>query len=230
QLALEALAATALVDLPPQVTVALLVADVHTGEVLASVGSADYTSEAWRGYVDMTQALRSPGSTLKPLIYGLAFSNGILHPESLLDDRPEDYGGYAPQNFDGVVRGRVTAREALELSLNLPVVAITESLGPARLLAALRRAGVHAVVPGDTPGLAVALGGVEISLEGLVQLYASLANGGEVVELTTVPCGGNGSEQAGSAASRPRLISAGASWQVAEILAGAPRPAGSPKW
>ncbi|HLU82952.1 MAG TPA: penicillin-binding protein 1C, partial [Trueperaceae bacterium] len=184
QLALEALAATALVDLPPQVTVALLVADVHTGEVLASVGSADYTSEARRGYVDMTQALRSPGSTLKPLIYGLAFSSGILHPESLLDDRPEDYGGYAPQNFDGVFRGRVTARRALELSLNLPVVAVTEVLGPARLLAALRQAGVQAVVPGDAPGLAVALGGVGISLEGLVQLYASLANGGEVVELT----------------------------------------------
>ena len=229
QRALETLAASALVDLPPQVTVALLVADVHSGEVLASVGSGDYTSEARRGYVDMTQALRSPGSTLKPLIYGLAFSSGILHPESLLYDRPEDYGGYAPQNFDGTFRGRVTARQALELSLNLPVVAVTEALGPARLLAALRQAGVQAVVQGDTPGLAVALGGVGISLTGLVQLYASLANGGQVVELTTVLPGGDGSAQA-AAVSRPRLLSAVASWQVAQILAGAPRPAGSPAW
>ena len=225
QAALEALAASALVDLPQQVTVAMLVADPVTGEVLASVGSADYTSEARRGFVDMTQALRSPGSTLKPLVYALAFSDGSLHPETLLNDRPEDYGGYAPQNFDGEFRGRVTARQALQLSLNLPVVALTEALGPARLLAALRLAGVQAAVPGDVPGLAVALGGVGVSLEGLLQLYAAFARGGEVVTLTDAA---QGSVDARPTA--PRLVSAVASWLVADILAGAPRPAGSPAW
>jgi penicillin-binding protein 1C len=223
QAALEALAAAALIGLPPQVTVAMLVAEHGSGEVLASVGSADYTSSARRGFVDMTQALRSPGSTLKPLVYGLAFSDGTLHPQTLLNDRPEDYGGYAPQNFDGDFRGRVTAREALQLSLNLPVVALTQALGPARLMAALRQAGVRAVVPGDAPGLAVALGGVGVSLEGLVQLYATIAAGGEVVELKD-----GAGERVSTAPAL--LMSEVASWQVADILAGGSRPAGSPDW
>lgn len=220
QSGLEALARGALVSLPSHVTVALLVADQDSGEVLASVGSADYTSVPRAGFVDMTRAVRSPGSTLKPLVYGLAFSDGLAHPETLLNDRPEDYGGYAPQNFDGYFRGPVTAREALQASLNLPVVAITQALGPARLLAALRLAGVTAVVPGDVPGLAVALGGVGMSLEGLVQLYAAIARGGEARALT-VRAG-----QAGLLSAR--LMSAQAAWQVADVLAGAPRAGGLP--
>ena len=217
QAALEELAADALGDLPPQATLALLVADPDGGEILASVGSADYTSDARRGYVDMTRALRSPGSTLKPLVYGLAFSDGLAHPETLLNDRPEDYGGYAPQNFDGGFRGPVTAREALQASLNVPVVALTEALGPARLLAELRRAGVEAVVPGDAPGLAISLGGIGVSLEGLVQLYATLARGGEAQALSAVagavPAGGG----------RARLLTPQAAWHVADVLADAPR-------
>lgn len=220
QAALEALARGALVDLPAPATLALLVADPDSGAILASVGSADYTSDARRGFVDMTQALRSPGSTLKPLVYGLAFSDGLAHPETLLNDRPEDYGGYAPQNFDGVFRGPVTARFALQTSLNLPVVALTEALGPARLLAAMRQAGVAAVVPGDAPGLAVALGGVGVSLEGLVQLYAAIARGGEARGLSVV---------AGDVAPLPlRLMTPEAAWHVADVLAEVPRPAGSP--
>lgn len=233
QAAMEALARGALVGLPRQVTVALVVADADSGEVLAEVGSADYASAARRGYVDMTTALRSPGSTLKPLVYGLAFSDGLAHPETLLNDRPEDYGGYAPQNFDGVFRGPVTAREALQASLNLPVVALTEALGPARLLAALRAAGVEVVVPGDTAGLAVALGGVGVSLEGLVQLYAAIARGGEARALR-VRAGGAAGEGEAPASSgtpaRPRLMTPEAAWQVADILAGAPRPANLPDW
>lgn len=220
QAALEALASGALVDLPAPATLALLVADPDSGEVLASVGSADHTSDARRGFVDMTQALRSPGSTLKPLVYGLAFSDGLAHPETLLNDRPEDYGGYAPQNFDGVFRGPVTAREALQTSLNLPAVALTEALGPARLLAAMRQAGVEAVVPGDVPGLAVALGGVGVSLEGLVQLYAAIARGGEARGLSVAP--------GGVADSAMRLMTPEAAWHVADVLAEGPRPAGSP--
>lgn len=222
QAALEALARGALVDLPAPATLALLVADPDSGAILASVGSAAYTSDARRGFVDMTQALRSPGSTLKPLVYGLAFSDGLAHPETLLNDRPEDYGGYAPQNFDGVFRGPVTARAALQASLNLPVVALTEALGPARLLAAMRQAGVEAVVPGDAPGLAVALGGVGVSLEGLVQLYAAIARGGEARGLSVVAGGG--------ADSALRLMTPEAAWHVADVLAEAPRPAGFPDW
>lgn len=230
QAALEALAAEALRDLPAPTTVALVVADPDSGTILASVGSADYTSDARRGFVDMTQALRSPGSTLKPLVYGLAFSDGIAHPETLLNDRPEDYGGYAPQNFDGTFRGPVTAREALQASLNLPVVALTDALGPARVLAALRQAGVEAVVPGDAPGLAISLGGIGVSLEGLVQLYAAIARGGEAVALSAVAGAHDAGTSAGTSAPRARPLTPQAAWHVADVLAGATRDASLPDW
>lgn len=119
-------------------------------------------------------------------------------------------------------RGPVTARAALQASLNLPVVALTEALGPARLLAAMRQAGVEAVVPGDTPGLAVALGGVGVSPEGLVQLYAAIARGGEARGLSVVP-----GDVVDSAL---RLMTAEAAWHVGDVLAEAPRPAELPDW
>lgn len=227
QAALEALAAAALVGLPPQATVAMLLADPDSGAVLATVGSAEYTSQARLGFVDMTQALRSPGSTLKPLVYGLAFSDGIAHPLTLINDRPEDYGGYAPQNFDGWFRGQVTARDALQLSLNLPVVELTNVIGAPRLVGALRQAGVAAVVPGDAPGLAVALGGVGVSLEGLVQLYGTIARGGSARVLTVVAGEESILDEPGLAVAR-QLMTPEAAWQVANVLATAPRPAGLP--
>jgi penicillin-binding protein 1C len=221
QAALEELAADALRDLPGQATLALLVADPVGGRVLASVGSADPTSDARRGFVDMTQALRSPGSTLKPLIYGLAFSDALAHPETLLHDRPASYAGYAPQNFDGTFRGPISAREALQASLNLPVVELTQALGPARVMAALRQAGVDAAVPGAAPGLAISLGGVGISLEGLVQLYAAIARGGEAVALSYVE---------GAAAPLGRVMTPQAAWHVGDVLAASHRPARLPDW
>jgi penicillin-binding protein 1C len=228
QVAVEELAAGALLGLPAQATVALLVADPDSGAVLATVGSADHTSDARRGYVDMTQALRSPGSTLKPLVYGMAFSDGLAHPETLLNDRPEDYGGYAPQNFDGVFRGQVTARNALQQSLNLPVVELTQAIGPARLLTALRQAGVTVEVPGDEAGLAIALGGVGMSLEGLVQLYGAIARGGTARQFHVLAGEKVPALEPGSALASPRLLTPEAAWQVADVLATAPRPAGFP--
>jgi penicillin-binding protein 1C len=221
QIALEDLARGALRDLPAQATVALMVADPQSGAVLASVGSGDYLDPRRQGFVDMTQALRSPGSVLKPLVYGLAFSDGLAHPETLLNDRPARFAGYAPQNFDRMFRGPVSAREALQVSLNLPVVELTQALGPARLMAALRQAGVNAVVPGDAPGLAVSLGGLGVSLEGLVQLYAAMARGGEAVDLSAT---------APQMLARQRLMSAEAAWHLGDILADAPRPARLPDW
>ena len=221
QAALEELAQDALAGLPRQVTVAILVARQDSGVVLASVGSADYTDDARRGFVDMTQALRSPGSTLKPLVYGLAFADGLAHPETLLNDRPATFAGYAPRNFDNTFRGPVSAREALQASLNLPVVELTHALGPPRVMAALRQAGIVAEVPGDVPGLAVTLGGLGMSLEGLVQLYAAIARGGEALALKVV-----------EDASQPRaqLMTPAAAWHVGDVLAGAPRPARLPDW
>ncbi|MDQ2090976.1 penicillin-binding protein 1C [Marimonas arenosa] len=213
QTALERLATTSLRGLPDQLSIAMLVADHRNGEVLASVGSASYgTTSARQGFVDMTQALRSPGSTLKPLVYAMGFDRGLAHPETIIDDRPVAFGSYAPQNFDGGFRGELRVAEALRLSLNIPVVMLMDEIGPARFMAGLRRAGVEAVVPGGKPGLAVALGGVGIRLQDLVQLYASLARGGDAIELRWKSAEVRGEGQ--------RVVSRAAAWQVSHILAG----------
>lgn len=219
QAQIETLAAEAVAAQPEALQVAIVIADHRSGEVLASVGSAAYTGDARQGFVDMTSALRSPGSTLKPLIYALAFDEGLAHPETLLEDRPTSFGGYAPQNFDRTFHGTIRAREALQLSLNIPAVALTDAMGPARLLAGLRRAGVNPVIPGNQPGLAVALGGVGVTLNDMVQLYAALARGGVALPLRVT---GTGSEAG-------RLVSATAAWQVADILSGLAPPPGAPE-
>ncbi len=105
-----------------KLSAAILVADHGTGEILAYVGSSDYLDGERQGAVDMASAVRSPGSTLKPFIYGLAFEAGFAHPETLIDDRPARFGNYAPKNFDEDYRGTVSMREALSQSLNIPAV------------------------------------------------------------------------------------------------------------
>ena len=133
----------------------------------------------------MTRAVRSPGSTLKPLIYGLAFEQGLAHPETLIEDRPTGFDGYAPKNFDGFHRGTVTVREALQQSLNVPAVVALDAVGPARLVARLKRAAVNAELPDQSaPGLAIGLGGVGVTLRDLVSLYAAIARGGTAVTLS----------------------------------------------
>lgn len=220
QRALETIAARIARTGGERLSVAIVVADHGTGDILASVGGADFGAETRQGYVDMTRAPRSPGSTLKPLVYGLAFDAGLAHPETLIDDRPTRFGDYAPQNFDRTFHGTLRVREALQMSLNIPVVALTDAIGPARLLAALKRAGVEPAIPGGQPGLAVALGGVGVTLEDLVQLYAAIARGGVPVSLHAT---------AGmTEAKRLRLLSAEAAWQVADILSGVAPPPGSP--
>jgi penicillin-binding protein 1C len=216
---LEDLAADALRGLGERLSIAILVADHETGAVLASVGSAGLVEDARQGFVDMTTALRSPGSTLKPLVYALAFDRGLAHPDTLIDDRPVAFGSYAPQNFDGLFRGEVRVAEALRLSLNVPVVHLTEALGPANLMAALHRAGVKTALPGGQPGLAVALGGVGVSLEGLVQLYAGLAHGGQARPLQW--------RQGDAPLDSQQIVSRSAAWQVAHVMAGMPPPPGA---
>ncbi len=219
QARIEALAVDAIAGQGARLQVAIVVADHASGEVLASVGSAGYRADARQGFIDMTRALRSPGSALKPLVYALAFDQGLAHPETLLEDRPAAFGTYVPQNFDRQFRGTVRAREALQLSLNLPVVALTEALGPEALMAALRRAGAKPVVPGGVPGLAVALGGVGITLEDLVQVQAALARGGVALPLRVTE---------GDAAPGARVVSEVAAWQVGHILSGLAPPPGMP--
>jgi penicillin-binding protein 1C len=217
---LETLALEAVAGRGAQLQVSIVVADHASGEILASVGSAGYQADQRQGFVDMTQGLRSPGSTLKPLVYALAFDEGLGHPETMIDDTPMSFGTYAPQNFDRMYLGTIRMREALQLSRNIPVVELTEALGPAKLISAMEKAGMRPVFPGDQPGLAIALGGVGVTLEDMVQLYATLARGG-VVRPLTWRLDGAGSEG-------QRVVSEVAAWQLGDVLAGLAPPPGAP--
>lgn len=221
QRALEDLARDVITGQGERAQIAIVAADHISGEVLASVGSAAFESDLRAGFVDMTQALRSPGSTLKPLIYGLAFDQGLAHPETMMDDRPMRFGTYAPQNFDRQFRGTVRVRDALQMSLNLPAVALLDAMGPPRLLAAIDKAGVRGVIPGGQPGLAVGLGGIGISLTDMVQLYATMARGGVSLPLVWRKDGPPRKEG-------QRVLSATSAWQVGDILAGLAPPPGAP--
>jgi penicillin-binding protein 1C len=203
--------------LGPEVSVAIEAVDHTSGEILARVASSDYFDDRRAGRVDMTDALRSPGSALKPFIYGMAFEDGIAHPETMMEDRPVRYGAYAPENFDLTYQGTVTARRALQLSLNVPAVALLDRVGANRLNARLTQAGATLVLPkGEAPGLAMALGGLGIKLSDLTMLYAGLARGGAVVPLR---------ERADVAPSPPRrLIEPAAAWYVGNVLLGSPPP------
>ena len=218
QTSLEALLRKRIVGIGPNLSASVIVADHSSGDVLASVGSPHLFDTRRRGFIDMTRAVRSPGSTLKPLIYGLGFEAGVAHPEMMIEDRPTNFGGYTPGNFDKTYRGTVSIREALQRSLNIPAVAVLDSVGPAQLMARLRRAGVDArLPPGRAPGLAIGLGGVGMTLHDLVTLYAGIARGGEAVvlrERRDAPQGDAGA----------RILSPEAAWQIADILANAPTP------
>lgn len=207
------------------ISLAIIVADHQSGEILASIGSPDLLNGSRLGHVDMTRAKRSPGSTLKPFIYGLAFEEGIGLPDSFIVDRATNIGGYQPTNFDLTYQGTVTLREALQLSLNTPAVQLLEAVGPARLIARLKRAGVRPVIQDDTaPGLAISLGGLGLSLNELTQAYAALARGGRPVSLRVCR------RDCAPAATAPvpvAVLSAKASWFVGDILTGLPQATGA---
>mgnify|MGYP001765689650 CR=1 FL=1 len=208
---------------PATQSAAAVVLDTETGELLASVGGPDYFSASRAGAVDLTRAVRSPGSALKPFVYARAFEDGIAHPETVLEDRPARWGAWAPENFDQGFAGTVTARHALQQSLNMPAVELLEAIGPQALVSRLRSAGADLVLADTSPtGLAVGLGGLGIRLEDLTRLYAGLARGG-----TTVPIVRRLDERRLSPEKR-RLTDPVAAWYVADILRGAPPPPNAP--
>lgn len=179
QQTVEQLLSSRLAVLPPRVSMAALVVDNGTLEVRAYAGSADFADEARFAHVDMVQAARSPGSALKPFLYGLALDEGLIHSESLLADVPQSFSGYQPGNFQANFSGPVSASEALQKSLNVPAVEVLERLGPQRFVSLLRRGGLKLELPrGTEPNLSVILGGAAVKLEGLVGAYTALARGG----------------------------------------------------
>jgi penicillin-binding protein 1C len=199
-------------------SVAVMVVENESRNVLAYLGSSDFFDDSRYGQIDMIQAVRSPGSTLKPFIYGMAFDDLMIHPESLVADMPTRYGNYTPENFLKVYRGEVTIREALQHSLNIPAVTVLQRVDPRRVDARLRGVGARLDYGGDgEPGLPLALGGLGTTLQDLVALYAGLANGGVVMPLAFTP----------DETDRPApvaLLGEAAAWYVTRILEDAPPP------
>jgi penicillin-binding protein 1C len=216
---LETLARDRALAIGSGVAAAILVVENRTGEVRAHVGGTGYFDSIRAGQMDLALAIRSPGSTLKPFIYGLAFEDGVVHPETLIDDRAVRYGAYAPENFDDSFHGTVTVRTALQQSLNVPALQILNAVGPDRLAARLTNAGVKLVLPENAgPGLAVGLGGAGVRLTDLAALYVGLARGGEPVELSWQM------EQRRNAKPLRRLFEPAATWMIGDVLKGAPVP------
>ena len=219
QKVLEPLARDRAIALGANISIGIIVVDNASGDVLARVGSADYFDDSRAGQVDMTRAVRSPGSTLKPFIYGLAFEDGFVHPDSLIDDRPIRFGSYAPENFDMTYQGTVPVKRALQLSLNVPAIALLDRVGSSRLSSRLRQAGVNLVLPKEeAPGLAMGLGGVGVTLQDLAQLYAGLARLGTTKPLREIMSVHDDPRDS------LRLLDQVAAWQVANVLMGTPPP------
>ena len=172
-------------ELPRRVSAALVVVENDSGNVIAYIGSAGFFNAARDGQVDMAAAVRSPGSSLKPFIYGIAFQDRLVHPATMIHDAPAMFGGYAPRNFLRDYAGDVTIAKALQLSLNVPAVKVLDGISPSRFADLLARAGGMLVMPaGDAaPALPLALGGAGIRLEQLAQLYAAIARGGDALPL-----------------------------------------------
>ncbi len=219
QAGLEDLAARALGDLDPRSNIAMIVVENASFSVVGYVGSADFFESLREGQVDLGRAVRSPGSTLKPFVYGMAFEDRIIAPATLLRDAPTRFGGYAPTNFDPGYAGDVTVREALQLSLNIPAVALLDRIGPVRFAARLRAVGTPIRLPPGSglPGLPIVLGGGGMTLIDLATLYTALANGGEIAPLRW-------SAADPMPVERDRLLEPLAAWYLADILASAPAP------
>ncbi len=224
QRGLETVAAEQSQKLGPKVSIAMIMADARTGEILGEVGSANYFESGRSGWVDMTRVVRSPGSALKPFIYGLAFEQGLVAQETLIEDRPADFFGYRPRNFDMTYQGDVSIRQALQMSLNVPAVRLLGAVGPSRLIVRLRRSEVQLKLPGDgAPGLAIALGGAGITLKDLVQLYAALANRGHPVRL------GDGINSQPAQIDGDMLLDPVAVWNITDMLSAVVPPVGARK-
>ncbi len=191
--------------------VAALVVRNRDRAVLAYAGGS--------GAIDLARAVRSPGSALKPFIYGVAMDDGLIGPDTLIEDTRLRIADYAPENFDRAFHGTVTAATALQQSYNLPAVTVLDWVGPARMAAVLRATGMRLVLPGDrAPTLPLALGGVGTTLWDMLGLYAGLGDGGMVRPLrlrVDEPIG----------AGTP-LMSGAAAGTVLGILRAAPRPDG----
>ncbi|QTT91876.1 peptidoglycan glycosyltransferase PbpC [Pseudomonas chlororaphis] len=207
--------------LPEHTSAAILVVEEQTMAVRAYLGSVDINDARRFGHVDMISAMRSPGSTLKPFLYGMALDAGLIHSESLLQDVPRRYGDYRPGNFSMGFSGAVSASTALATSLNLPAVQLLEAYGPKRFAAEMRIGGMPLTLPAlAEPNLALILGGAGSRLEDLVSGYSAFTRGGKSANIRLQPDD--------ELRERP-LLSPGSAWIVRRILSGQARPDRDPR-
>jgi penicillin-binding protein 1C len=199
-------------------SLAIVVVENRTRNVLVYVGGTDYWGRS--GQIDLARRARSPGSALKPFIYGLAFDDLILHPSTMMEDAPTTFGDYAPRDFEGAFQGAVTARDALRMSLNVPAVTVLDRVGPLRFSLALSNAGAHLAYPerDAVPSLPIALGGLGISVADITMLYAGIAEGGVVKPLRTRADAPDGASH--------RIFGPVAAYYLRDILAGVSLPEG----
>lgn len=202
-------------------TAAAMIVETRTRAVRALVGSSNTAVPG--GEMDMTRAYRSPGSTLKPFVFALAFEDGVAAPASLVEDLPTRFGGYMPENFDRAFHGDVRVAEALQHSLNVPAVAALDRIGAQRFRSALQAAGLRVVIsdPSAAPGLALALGGAGVRMDDLAMLYAGLADGGAMRPLAWTP------DQIGQGRA-VRFCAPEAAGEIGQVLRSAPALAGRP--
>ncbi|WP_313067135.1 penicillin-binding transpeptidase domain-containing protein, partial [Achromobacter animicus] len=203
-------------NLPPKVSMAVLVMDNDSLEVKAYAGSADFSDDTRYSHVDMVRGVRSPGSTLKPFLYAQALDEGLIHSESLLIDAPMSFGGYAPGNFQAAFAGPISVAQALQRSLNVPAVDLLDRVGPASFASVMLTGGVKLRMPaGAEPNLSLILGGGGTTLEELVGAYRALARDG---------ISGRPRLTAEQPVVESRMMSPGAAWIVRDILEGGGHP------
>lgn len=203
-------------QLPPKTSLGLLIVDHTNMAVKAYIGSIDLSDSTRFGHVDMINAWRSPGSTLKPFLYAMAMDEGLIHSESLLQDVPRITSDYRPANFDMGFYGPVSTSEALLRSLNLPAVQLMETYGAKKFTAKLRQAGlILRSQANNEPNLSFILGGAAVRMDQLLMVYSAFARGGKSAQLrylTTDPL-----------IEQP-LFSSGAAWIIRRILGGDAKP------
>jgi penicillin-binding protein 1C len=197
---------------------AAMLMDYRSMQVKALVGSADFFDASILGQVNGTTAKRSPGSALKPFIYALAMDQGLIHTQSMLKDAPTAFGAYAPENFDGAFVGPVSVHDALIASRNVPAVSLAAKLAQPDLYQFLRNAGISQLASERHYGLALSLGGGEVTMQELVTLYAMLGNRGLLKPLQYTRSDAPGASN--------RLLSDAAAFMVLSILKDNPRPDG----
>jgi penicillin-binding protein 1C len=195
---------------------AVLLVDTRDMSTKAEVGSVDFFNKRIQGQINGTDIKRSPGSTLKPFIYGLALDQGLIHPLTVLKDVPHRFGHYNPENFDYDFMGPLKARDALTLSRNIPAIDLANQLSHPNLYDLLESASISHLKSESYYGLALALGGAEVTMRELVGLYSTLVNDGiwhPIRQTTDEPM------KKGT-----RLLSPEASFLVLDMLKDTPRP------